>query len=141
MSNQITLQSNLSIDKIYSNAQVAIILITEDKLENLLTKHIAACSQKDKWHTPFGVLVTIILAFITTEFKDALHMSKSTWQAIFVISMFLCAGWLARNLLEIWKNKNTNINQLMREIKNSSDEIKENEKTINTPPPSAAAGH
>ena len=62
-----------------------VIVTTEDKIRLCLTKHLQRIEQKNSWAVPLGILLTILIIFPTTTFKDFI-VSAEVWQAIFIIS-------------------------------------------------------
>ncbi|MFA5360193.1 MAG: hypothetical protein WC349_04535 [Patescibacteria group bacterium] len=66
-----------------SNLREIIIISTEDKIELCLIKYLKDLEEKKSWIAPVGLLLTIILTFLTTEFKTW-GFSKEIWQAIFL---------------------------------------------------------
>ncbi len=84
--------------KVYSNVDQEIIVTTEDKIRLCLIEHLSKLEKKDSWITPFGILLTIIIIFPTTDFKDFLFLSADTWEAIFILSGLICIGWLIKSL-------------------------------------------
>ena len=88
-----TLHLNLSQDAI---------VITEDKVRLILIEHLGRMEARKDWLAPGGVLLTLILTFVTTSFKDFVFKA-AVWQAIFVVAGFLVVAWLVKVLLKAWK--------------------------------------
>jgi hypothetical protein len=53
------------------------------------------------WLTPAGIGLAILLAMLTADFKDALGIPKSTWQA-FAIGVLIVAIAASAVLLVLW---------------------------------------
>jgi hypothetical protein len=67
--------------KVKSSLGEIIIISTEDKIELCLMKHLGDLENKRGWITPFGLLLTVFLTFLTTDFKDTvLTMLFTLWQ-------------------------------------------------------------
>ena len=77
------------------------IVITEDKVKLCLLEHLGRLEARREWMTPAGVLLTLVLTFATTSFKDFLLVA-ATWQAVFVIASALTTGWLLFALRRAW---------------------------------------
>lgn len=92
------------VKKIYDNLGQEVIMTTEDKLRLCLLEHLQYIGKRRAWSTPLGILLTVIVAFVTTEFKDV-GFSAYTWQAIFVIVGILTAIWFAWSIIQIPKSK------------------------------------
>lgn len=84
--------------KLHLNLSQDAIVITEDKVHLCLLKHLGAVAARERWMAPAGVLLTLAVTFATTDFRDALWLSKYTWQAIFIIVGVLTAVWLVKSL-------------------------------------------
>ena len=70
---------------VHSNLDQEIIQITEDRLRLVMKDHLEEIEDKRAWHTPLGVLIAIIAAFVTADFRDA-YFKAETWQAVFLIT-------------------------------------------------------
>lgn len=101
--------------KLVTNLAQILITITEDKIRICLMRHLKSIEEKDKWLAPAGIIITIILTLITTDFKDFIF-SKETWQSFFVIVLILAFGWLVFSLYHRLRAKN--IDDLIKELKN-----------------------
>ena len=88
--------------KLHVNLSQEAIVITEDKVRLCLIAHLRGLEAKKDWIAPAGVLLTIIITFATTTFRDA-ALSAATWRAVFVISGVLTFAWLVRTLWVAWK--------------------------------------
>lgn len=86
--------------KVYSNLGQEIIITTEDKIRLCLIEHLSRMEKRNAWIAPLGILITIIIVFPTTTFREFLFFSADTWKAIFVISGIIAVVWLARALLQ-----------------------------------------
>lgn len=82
---------------VHSNLDQEIIQITEDRLRLVLKNHLEFVEEKKAWHAPLGVLIAIVAAFVTADFRDA-YFKAATWQAVFLITGFLSFFWLINAL-------------------------------------------
>ncbi len=78
---------------VHSNLDQEIIQITEDRLRLVLKDHLELFEEKKAWHAPLGVLIAIVAAFVTADFRDA-YFKAATWQAVFLITGILSLVWL-----------------------------------------------
>jgi hypothetical protein len=76
-----------------------------DKSRLCLLKHRDAISKKNEWVTPFGLLLSFGTTLVAADFKDFV-LTKSVWQALFVMASILCAGWFCRAAALAWKHRN-----------------------------------
>lgn len=110
------------VKKEYVNTRSNVIQITEDKLDNILMKHLECCKTSKSWLTPFTLLITVILVLSTAEFKDSFNVDSEVWTAIFMILTVVFTIWLIITLINVIKNWNkTSIKSLIERIKNSED--------------------
>lgn len=77
----------MTASSISINTSSEIITITRDKLKLKLIDHSSELKDRDAWLTPLGILVTIIIAILTTDFKRFI-LDESVWSAIF----YICAA-------------------------------------------------
>jgi len=103
--------------KVKSSLGEIIIISTEDKIELCLMKHLGDLENKSGWITPFGLLLTVILTFLTTNFKEW-YLSKEAWQAVFLIAGAIFLGWLIIAVIKAWRTKS--VKDILEEIKKSS---------------------
>jgi hypothetical protein len=103
--------------KVKSSLGEIIIISTEDKIELCLMKHLGDLENKRGWITPFGLLLTVFLTFLTTDFKEW-YISKETWQAIFLIAEAIFLGWLIIAVIKARRTKS--VKDILEEIKKSS---------------------
>ena len=89
-----------------SNIKSDLIKITEDKLENILLKHVHKLNTDKRWIAPTGIGVSLGLANLTTDFtKTKLGLSPYVWKAMFIILFIASVLWLVITLFSIWNNR------------------------------------
>lgn len=88
-------QQYITVSQWHINATQEGIITTEDKVRLCLNEHLRHMEKKQAWIAPLGILLTIVLTLITTDFKGALGLDASTWRALFIVAAILCAFWLA----------------------------------------------
>ena len=101
--------------KVYSNLGQEIILTTEDKMRLCLIEHLSRTERRNAWITPLGVLLTIVVVFPTTTFRDFMLIEAETWKAMFMIAGILCAIWLIKSLLNA--RVSTSVDDVVADIK------------------------
>jgi hypothetical protein len=92
------------VNKKLSNVKSDLIEITEDKLENILLKHLKKIGIKTSWLAPLGLFISVTLAFNTSIFTDKFGMSSNTWEAIFFLTIIGSGLWLIISLFLLVKN-------------------------------------
>jgi len=102
----------------YENVGSYVIEITEDKLRNILMDFRQNLLFIIAWATPFSILISAITTLVSTDFKKALGLDASVWNAIFIILIIIAVFWLLADLVFlIQKRKLLTINQLIKKIK------------------------
>lgn len=109
----------LSKTSLIANLDNDVIATTEDKLRLNLIKYQDKLGKKKDWLTPFGILVTIILKFASSEFKDFI-LAKNTWEALFIMIGIASFIWLLKTLPKAFGD--TSLEKLIQEIKNSGNQ-------------------
>jgi len=102
---------------VHSNLDQEIIQITEDRLRLVMKDHLEEIEDKRAWHTPLGVLIAIIAAFVTADFRDA-YFKAETWQAVFLITGVLSLFWLIKTIFKAAKSPT--IDDIVSKIKTRS---------------------
>ena len=54
---------------------------------------------------PLGVLATLVIALITVDFREAIRISGSVWEALFIMSAGLSGLWLLKELTDFCRRK------------------------------------
>ncbi|MFZ4672523.1 MAG: hypothetical protein ACOYLT_10965 [Flavobacterium sp.] len=107
------------VNQVRTNTKSDLIEITEDKLENILLKHLKKISKVDGWFTPVSLFFTILIVLLTSTFNDFLNVEKSVWKAIFIIGLIITLAWSIKAIYQsIRCSKSATINYLIGEIKN-----------------------
>ena len=112
-----TKYDSVDTENVFNNTSQNLIRITEDKLENILTNHFLDMEKKGEWKTPLGIAVSIALALISTQFKDAFFFKAAVWEAVFIISLVLSGVWFVRKFYHS-KKIDSSLKKLMDKIKN-----------------------
>lgn len=116
-------ESSKFIDKRRTNVKSDLIEITEDKLENILLKHLHKIGIRKSWIIPLSILVTVLLAILSASFGDKFGIKGSVWEAIFLIIAFSTGIWFVISIIRIISNwKGSSISALIALIKNAKEE-------------------
>jgi hypothetical protein len=111
------------VNKKTSNIKSDLIEITEDKLENILLKHLKKMGTRKGWIAPLGLFISVVLANTTAIFAEKFGIPSSTWEALFILSAIASGIWLAVSIVMIFVNwKESSIECLIGQVKNSSAE-------------------
>ena len=64
-------------------------LVTRDKVEICLMKHIHRMESHKAWIAPFGIFVTVVATLCTSSFQDIGPITASTLQAFYLMAALL----------------------------------------------------
>ena len=116
-------ESEKFIENRRENIKTDLITITQDKLENILIKHLDKLLLKSKWITPLSLTLSILATILTSTFNDSFGLSKDIWAAIFYILFISSIVWFVVLLIKLVRNyKSTSIDSLIKEISNTREE-------------------
>ena len=105
----------------HSNLNQRLVYLYENTIRICLMKNIQKLEDHRAWQTPLGILLTIVITFLTTDFKNWLF-SKDTWQAIFLILGGMNFIWLIRTLFVM--PKQVTVDEIINELIPAGTEIK-----------------
>lgn len=111
------------VDKHRRNTKSDLIEITEDKLENILLKHLAKLEMQKRWLLPFSILLSVSLTLASAKFQDALNLKADVWNAVFVVILIVSIVWLVLDIIRLircWSQ--TKLEHLLSLIKNAESE-------------------
>lgn len=110
--------SRVEVHEVHSNLTAEVIEITSEKLELILREHLACLTRENSWHAPLGILITIFVVLLTTNFKSSFGFSADTWSAVFIISAGLTFFWLIKSVWNI--KKSLSVEQILDKVKNKN---------------------
>ncbi|EFH6051724.1 TPA: hypothetical protein JLJ58_000925 [Escherichia coli] len=83
--------------KIIRQTEVDVIVISDDKLHIILTNCLSKIASLNRWSTPLGILITLAVTMLTTNFKNFI-LQDSVWEAVFWVLIFFNIIWLVKNI-------------------------------------------
>lgn len=98
---------------------VNVIKIAEDKLENILTKHIDNLKKPRDIVGAFGLFVSLLGIIFTAEFKN-FGLPADTWKGIFIVFFIISIGYLVYVIHNL-RNNNDSIESIMDDIKGKKE--------------------
>jgi len=107
----------INVSEVYANVSQKVIITTEDKIHICLSEHLKRMEKKRGWIAPSGILVAIVVALVTSTFRD-IGLDAATWRAIFVLSSIISFGWLMWSIKEAWKSEKSE--DIVAELKKGS---------------------
>jgi len=119
-----SLEGLVNISEVHLNVSQEVIVTTEDKIRLCLSNHLDKMEKKKSWLVPIGILVTIILTLVTSDFKDR-AFKAATWQAVFIISGIISLIWLIYSVKDALQSKKAE--DIISELKKDPKSIKKME--------------
>ena len=101
------------IIQVNKNTNQKLIVVTQDKTLLCLKRNLAKLGKKE-WVAPLSTVTTLLIALITSNFKEALGLGPAEWRAIFIVSAFITTGWLAHCIRKALHARN--FNDVVRDI-------------------------
>ena len=86
----------LEVTSIHRNTAQEVVEITTDRLRLVLVEHKQGFERKKEWQTPLGIIVTITLVLVTTDFRKTWGLESSFWQALFVMLLIASGYWFLK---------------------------------------------
>lgn len=118
-----TKEENKFIGERRINVKSDLIEITEDKLENILLKHLQSLGTRKAWITPLSISATITLACLTTTFVDKFGIKGTVWEALFILIAISSAIWLTFSIICLFLHwEKSSLTSLIKVIKNAKEE-------------------
>lgn len=114
------------------------LVLTVDRTKVRLMEHLHRVGDRWAFAVPAGILATLIATLVTTDFKDALHVSKYTWNAVFIVSALVCTVWTAVAAIRLLGKKAT-IDDLIVILKEDTAQSRAIAAAAGTSPPLAIA--
>jgi hypothetical protein len=103
---------------VFRNISQQVIVTTSDKIKLCLIEHQNTLSAKNGWIAPIGLLIALVTALVTTDFKQFLDISPDIWKALFIFGTILSAVWTIRSLFRLYQFRNKGgIDSIIEELK------------------------
>lgn len=90
-------QELVTFEHIHVNVKQSLVITTDDKLNLWLTQISKKLERRNSWIAPFGLVISITLAVITSTFKDWVF-KPDTWKAVFILIDIASCAWLISTL-------------------------------------------
>ena len=97
--------NGLGDNSIATNVQTTYIVTTEDKIRILYDEYNDVRKKADTMYGWFGILVALLIADLTCDFKDVIFINKYIVAAMFYLSTILCCAFFFYSLYQWHKNK------------------------------------
>ena len=105
---------------IYNRTESDVLIIHADSLKLKLKEYEDSVKFKNLSLSVFGVILAILLAFATTDFKDAFGLSKHTWQAFFIFVLVALVIVLIYSIVN-WIKKRISVEKIIDDFKEKKE--------------------
>lgn len=95
--------ATVPVSNISTNTHQDVIHITEDKLRLIVEDYERSWRSRMEWVGPFGILVSVIISIITSEFKGAFGLTGESIKSLFVIAAIGSGAWLFISLIKSYR--------------------------------------
>ncbi len=112
--------------KVHTNLEPHVWIILEDTVRLTLMKYERQYEKGIDWWTPLSILVTIIVAMVTTKFEDFLFIPKDTMRAMFYMAALFFFYKTIEKGIHAYRLKRFSIDDVIQELRESSEQQKSN---------------
>jgi hypothetical protein len=113
---RITAGKKVEITAVHGDLNQQVIQITVDRLCLVLHRHVEKTTRSRDWIAPAGVLLSIILTFASTTFRDNI-LKAAVWSALFLLLGIAALVWLVVTLSRLVKAES--VDDLVNRIKST----------------------
>lgn len=110
----------INITNTFSNTNVSIIKITEDKLVNILTLHVEKLKKSKQWLASLSFSISLFLVLLTSTFRSMWGLSGEQWQMLFIVLFIGSVAYFLCSVYNCFKHKVT-VDIIVDEIKNEQE--------------------
>lgn len=102
--------ATVPVANISTNTHQDLIHITEDKLRLIVEEYERSWRSRIEWVGPFGVLVSVVISIVTSEFRGVLGLTGQSIRSLFIIAAIVSGAWLVKSLIKSFRlrKKDTN---------------------------------
>jgi len=103
--------------QVHTNLNQEVLITTVDKLRLGLEEYRMEVEAKQRWVAPSAMAVTLLIAVLTSEFKEALGFGPEFWRGFFALGGVASLIWLAHSIwLSVQAWKRGGIDRLIRTL-------------------------
>jgi hypothetical protein len=107
--------------KLFYDLPRELIIATPKILEDHLQNHVKLTAQKRAWTRRLPLTLMLLLALVTSDFKDWFLLSGPVWHAVFLVVFAASIVWLAQSVITGLKAA-MHRTSILTDIKNESIE-------------------
>ena len=112
---QITIEA-VNVTNTYSNTNISILAITEDKLINILTRHVGKLKKSKEWWAALSFSISLLLVLLTSDFHSFLGLLGEQWQMLFILLLIASIAYMIYAIYNCCKH-NVTVEIIVKEIK------------------------
>ena len=107
---------------LHKNVRQHLFIIYEDKIRLALMDFVNSNAKDADWKSPLSVLVTLIIAILTADFKDFPFASSDTIRAMaYMATVYFGCQTIKKGLIA-YRMKKKSIDDIIAELRESSQE-------------------
>ena len=111
---------------VYKNISQDVAVISVDKLELILNDYDNRMKKNKNWQELLAYIISLLLAMLTSSFKDTFGVHKEYWTALFCMILIVSLILLLITSVNSYKNRKYNIKSVINRIKSASNSDKDN---------------
>lgn len=100
----------------YDRSQSIMVTTTWDRLYVKLDPHIQLLSKERSWMSALSLVLTLILALCTSEFKPFMGMSADTIKALFVLALFIAIVYFIYTVINALKSRKETLTNIVNDV-------------------------
>ena len=120
---------NLTVKNTISEISVSVISIPEDRLENILIKHVRKFKRSNDFVGSSGLFIALVTTFVTSKFQN-IGLSAETWKGIFIVALVVSFIYMVYVLFNCFYNRSS-VDKIMLDIKSAKSEMCYIQKKLN----------
>lgn len=97
---------NLTVKNTISEISVSVISIPEDRLENILIKHVSKFKRSNDFVGSSGLFIALVTTFVTSKFQN-IGLSAETWKGIFIVALVVSFIYMVYVLFNCFYNRSS----------------------------------
>lgn len=110
-------KTNISkVPNTYDRSQSIMVTTTWDRLYVKLDPHIQLLRKERSWMSALSLVITIILALCTSDFKPFIGMSADTIKAIFVMALLIAVVYLIYAVINAFKSRKETLTNIVNDV-------------------------
>jgi hypothetical protein len=122
------------------NLRQEILVISSDKLENVMLRYLKYAERKFGWATPASVSLTLFASIFMGRFRDVLGVSGDKWESIFIVTAVILGLYaLVRLVNSICHRKKGSLDFIVAKLKDGGLVTNPEDASQNDYPCTAAA--